>query len=93
MTLEEAVRARRAALALERLYNAYRATSRAHAMVLLRIGADLDGGASPLGERQRRLKRRVSEDLAVARETDRVFRERAEQIARRVDELDRFGAP
>ncbi len=92
MTRDEAVSARIAALKIERLYNAYRAASRANALVLARVRAELERRErDPL--RLQRLRQRILDEASVSRENDLVFRDRAEQIARRIEELDRFQAP
>jgi hypothetical protein len=89
MTRDEAVSARIAALKLERLYNAYRATSRANAMALTRVSAELERRERDLLRRER-LRQRIADELGVSRQNDLVFRDRAEQIGRRIAELDRF---
>ncbi|MEM6448146.1 MAG: hypothetical protein AAF704_16510 [Cyanobacteria bacterium P01_D01_bin.123] len=89
MTKDEAVRARIAALKLERLYNAYRATSRANAMVLTRISAELIDTEQDPGKRLQKLQR-INQEMAVSRESDAVFRARAEQLQRRIAELDNY---
>jgi hypothetical protein len=91
-TRDEAVRARCAAIKLERLYNAYRATSRAHAMVLTRISLELERHErNP--ERRLRKQQRLLSEMSLSRQSDLVFRDRAEQIRRRIDELVDWEAP
>ena len=91
MTHEEAVKARIAALKIERLYNAYRATSRANGMVLTRLASELEKNEKDRARRQR-IGQRIIREMAVSRESDFVFKERAEQIRRRLEELDGFEA-
>lgn len=92
MTRDEAVSARVAALRLERLYHAYRATHQANGMVLTRLRAELQMREDD-AERRERLEQRMLREFAVSRESDAVFRERAQQVSRRIDELDRYEAP
>jgi len=89
MTRDEAVTARVNALKLERLYHAYRAASRASAMVMTRISVELaesEGDANRRSLQQQRLVR----EMAVSRENDLVFQHRIEQLRRRIDELDKY---
>jgi hypothetical protein len=84
---DERVLAYIAARDLAALYDAYRASSRAHLLVLLRIGAALNADPDP--SMQERLDTRI--DLvrrgALARETDAVFAVRVEQLRHRLLEL------
>lgn len=90
MTLDEATRARLAAVKLEQLYNAYRATSRANAIVLQRIAATI-AESDDLGEAERnRVSQRIVGDVGLSRENDLVFADRAAQLRRRIKELDGF---
>lgn len=91
MTRDEAVRARFAAVRLERLYNAYRATSRANAMVLAQVAAAHER-AAPHEAPNIDLQYRIQSEVNVSQQSDLVYRERAEQIARRIAELDWYEA-
>jgi len=91
MTRDEAVTARINALKLERLYHAYRAASRASAMVMTRISVELaeeENERDP--NRHFRLQQRLVREMAVSRENDLVFQNRIEQLRRRIDELDKY---
>ena len=89
MTRDEAVTARVNALKLERLYHAYRAASRASAMVMIRISVELAESEGDANRRSRQQQRLVRE-MAVSRENDLVFQQRIEQLRRRIDELDKY---
>jgi len=89
MTRNEAVAARINALKLERLYHAYRAASRASAMVMTRINLELEDSERDPGRRFR-LQQRLVQEMAVSRENDLVFQNRIEQLRRRITELDNY---
>ncbi|HHI93808.1 MAG TPA: hypothetical protein ENK04_09925 [Gammaproteobacteria bacterium] len=89
MTRDEAVKARIGALKLERLYHAYRAASRASAMVMTRMSIELEGNEQD-PNRRFKLQQRLMREMAVSRENDLVFQNRIEQIRRRIAELDEY---
>ncbi len=94
MTRDEAVTARVNALKLERLYHAYRAASRASAMVMTRINVELEEENKRDPNRHFRLRQRLVREMAVSRENDLVFQNRIEQLRRRITELDNYeGSP
>jgi hypothetical protein len=92
MTRDEATRTHRAAVKLQRLYHAYRATNRAIGMVIHRIegtiATDPAMSDSEKGERLQQLTRRK----ALAREQDLAFAERIDPLERRLAELRDWSA-
>jgi hypothetical protein len=89
MDLNEATSAYIAAKKLRALYDAYRATSRAHALVLRRIASNT--GFGPEIEAQTLKAQRLARRFALARETDILFRVRTGQLDSRILELKDYG--
>lgn len=85
MTRDEAITAYTACKDLRLLYNAYRATSRAHALVLERLGESLSDTED--ARRRSRREQRLRQQLSLAQETDLVFKMRAEDLTARLDDL------
>lgn len=88
MTLDEATKALIAARKLERLYHAYRASSRANAMVLSRIRDSYAANQEMEASERHRVLQRLTGEMAVSRESDLVFADRIAQIRRRIVELE-----
>jgi hypothetical protein len=92
MTRDEATRTHRAAVKLQRLYHAYRATNRAIGMVIHRIegtiATDPDMSNAEKGARLQQLTRRK----ALAQEQDLAFAERIDPLERRLAELRDWSA-
>ena len=90
---DEAVLAYSAARDLAMLCDAYRAASRAHALVLGRIGEGME--RSPRYDRAERLEaqRWIARRGGTARDTDAVFAIRAAQLERRMLELRGLAEP
>jgi len=90
---DEAVLAYAAARDLATLCDAYRAASRAHVLVLDRIGDGID--RSPRYDPLERLaaRRRIARRQGTARDTDAVFAIRAAQLNRRMLELRGLAEP
>lgn len=80
MTADEAIVAHAAATELRALYEAYRATSRANALVLRRIASALSTKDPQFEAKARQLVERV----ALSRWTDLAFALRTEDIRRRM---------
>jgi hypothetical protein len=74
------------------LYDAYRASSRAHVMVLQRIESGL-GDRRMTGEERNRTRLELIRHASLASETDAVFAIRAEQVRRRLLELRDLPVP
>ena len=83
---DETVTACTALRELRFLYDAYRASSRAHVMVLQRIESGLDDQRMTRDKRNR-VRLALIRRASLASETDAVFAIRAEQIRRRLLEL------
>ncbi|MCX4240480.1 hypothetical protein [Paraliomyxa miuraensis] len=80
MTTDEAIIAHAAARRLRALYDAYRASSRAHALVLRRLAERLQADDPRFEARSRELLERV----ALSRQTDLAFAIRSEHVRRRL---------
>lgn len=90
MTPDEACTANVAGRKLLALYQAYRATSRAHLVVLARMQSRLPAAAAGIDEvRDLAAVQALAPRAALARETYAVFGVRAEQVWRRLLELRR----
>lgn len=91
MNQEEACRARLAAMELAMLYDAYAATSRASRLVLGRIGAAVaqKRSAQQPSDEPARLRQHatLTEQIALSRRAETVYRLRAAQVRRRFREL------
>lgn len=83
MTVDEAIVAHAAARRLRALYDAYRATSRANAIVLRRIAERLRADDPHFEAKSRQLLERV----ALSRSTDLALAMRTEHIRRRLFRL------
>lgn len=88
MTLDEATKALIAAKKLERLYNAYRATSRASGMTLNRIKASYEKNEDIIESERNRIIQRLVGEIALSHENDLLFADRVDQIRRRIVELE-----
>lgn len=84
---DDSVAAYAAARELRALYAAYRATSRAHVLVLRRMAAGLEADATTAREERERARQEIVRRTARARETEVVFGIRADQLRRRLLEL------
>lgn len=90
MTIDEAIVAHDAARKLRALYRAYRATSRANAIVLKRVAGQLDVDDPETPARLSSLRRRV----ALSRETDEAYALRSEDLRKRMLRLrEEFSSP
>lgn len=85
---EDEVRAYRAAARLKDLYDAYRATSRAHVRVLQRLERGVGGDDDvPQSEGQLRSLIQLKEQAALSRASEAVMAVRRDQMRRRLLDL------
>jgi hypothetical protein len=84
---DETVRAYSGARELCALYEAYRASSRAHLIVLERIGDSVERNATMAVNRRQETLLQVVRRAALARQTDAVFAVRAQQLRERMRDL------
>jgi hypothetical protein len=84
---DETVRAHAAARRLLDLYDAYRAASRAHAIVLRRLEERVRAGEDVPAEKRQRDLMVLQRRIALAAETDSVFAVRRDQLRRRLLDL------
>jgi hypothetical protein len=84
---DETVRAYAAASKLIALYDAYRASSRAHLLVLQRMSAAVEADAERAEADRLETQAQLVRRAGLARETDAVFAIRAQQMRERLLEL------
>ena len=87
MSLDEATTAYIAARKLGALYNAYRAASRSHLLILARLADAIAADAKLPAAKRALAQQQLRREAALAQETDLVFGARAEQVKRRILEL------
>ncbi len=86
--MNKATKAYLASQELKRLYNAYRATSKAHIWVVRNIGHNIKNDESIPNDEKIAAFRQLQEREALSIETDLVFKVRANQLQRRIAELE-----
>jgi hypothetical protein len=84
---DETVTAHATVRGLRDLYDAYRAASRAHAMVLRRLEMGVQGAEDVPAEQRQRDLTALQGRIALAAETDGVFAIRRDQLRRRLLDL------
>jgi hypothetical protein len=84
---DETVRAYAAVSKLTALYDAYRASSRAHLLVLQRMSAAVEADAERAEADRLETQAQLVRRAGLARETDAVFAIRAQQMRERLLEL------
>lgn len=90
MTIDQATISYIAAQDLRRLYNAYRATSKANIWVLRNLRHNvLNNDTMSSSERMRAIKQ-LHQREALSTESDIVFKIRVDQLEQRIDEIEKI---